>query len=666
MRFNIVKEVFKKEIIYLLRDKKTVILGILLPMLLYPLMMIIFSQVMQGTVSDLPKKELNIAVKGHLPWEIESSIKEYKSDEMGSFGKIKIVKVDDYDKAISEEKILAYIEVSPDEKTYSIATNSSKTNANSAYNTLESIFKEYKKSKVNTNLELAGLNPDNMLNPINYEHKEVAKTEEMAGSMVGSILPIILVASILVGVIYLSIDVMAGEKERGTLETLLTLPISNLEIVTGKYLAVSLSAIITAFCNILSIALTVIYLIAVASIDAKGLGLGDINYSSFAFAIIITVICICLFAMVVSALTMCICSLAKSYKEAQSYVTPLTLGVLMLSYASLIPTINLNLYTASIPFVNISLLIRDVLSLKIEPAFIAVVLVSNLVLVMLSVILLSKMFKSEEILFGSVKEFSLFEKRSNLKKGNMPGVSDGIVMFCIAILVHIYLGSYIQLNFGTAGLAMSLIILALIPLIYAWYMKADFKELFSLKLPKIKYVFIGILIWLGAFLLAQIISIILLNWFPQSNEELKAIEEALTISNLPLNLIVVALLPAICEETLFRGFIYGALKKGGNYKLAIWGSALLFGIMHLSLIKLPATTILGLALAYSLYKSGSILIPMMIHFINNALAVLSLHYGVGKVEEFTGLFGINYSYTGVALLVGVTLIYLGTKRKLSS
>ncbi|MEG2540138.1 MAG: ABC transporter permease subunit, partial [Clostridium sp.] len=392
MRFSMVKAIFKKEITYILRDKKTVLLGILLPMLLYPLMMIIFSQVMQSSVSDLPSKELNIAVKGRLPFEVESSIKEYKSSENGTFGKIKIVEVEDYDKAIAEEKILAYIDVSMDNKTYTIATNSSKTNSGIAYNTLEKIFKEYKDSKVNTALEISGLNPDDILNPVNYQHKEVAKTEEMAGSMIGSILPIILVASILVGVIYLSIDVMAGEKERGTLETLLTLPISNLEIVTGKYLAVSLSAIITAFCNILSIALTAIYLIGVASVSAEGVGLSSINYSSFVFAIIITVVCICLFAMVVSALTMCICSLAKSYKEAQNYVTPLTLGVLMLSYASLIPTVSLNIYTASIPFVNISLLIRDVLSLKIEPVFITLVLVSNLVLVMLSVILLSKMF----------------------------------------------------------------------------------------------------------------------------------------------------------------------------------------------------------------------------------------------------------------------------------
>ncbi|MEF9952292.1 MAG: ABC transporter permease subunit/CPBP intramembrane protease [Clostridium sp.] len=663
MRFSIVKKIFKKEITYLLRDKKTVFLSIILPMLIYPVMIVLFSQIMTSSMSSIENKKINLAIKGNIDPALMDRINGYKGKDPGTFGGFNIVEVDDYNKAIADEKILAYIEVGSNGKDYYIATNSSQSTADIAYGTLKGIFEEYKQEKINQNLIDKGLNAEDTLNPITFEHKEIAKTEELAGSMVGRLLPIILVASILIGVVYLSVDVMAGEKERGTLETLLTLPISNLEIVAGKYLAVSLCAIFTAFCNIASIALSVFFVMSTGNLGDVGFSLGNFEFSTFIYAITITIICICLFAMVISALSMCICSLAKSYKEAQNFVTPLTLVVLMLSYASLIPTITLNFGTAGIPFVNISLLIRDVLSLKIDTSLIMIVLVSNLVLVMLSVILLSKMFNSEEVLFGSSKEFTLLERRSNIPKGNMPGVSDGIIMFGISVLVHIYLGSYLQMNYGMLGLALSLIILAAMPICYGIYVKADFKKLFSLRLPRVKHVFLGIGIWIIGLIAALLISTLLIKIFPQSMDEMKALEEILLQNGLLVNMLVVAVIPAICEETLFRGFIYGSLSKGGRYKLAIWVSAILFGAMHLSMIKLPSTTILGLVLAYSLYRSGSILVPIIIHFINNAFSVISLHYGVGKVEDMTGILGVNqFSYSYVGVLVIVTILFLVVKR----
>ena len=120
--------------------------------------------------------------------------------------------------------------------------------------------------------------------------------------------------------------------------------------------------------------------------------------------------------------------------------------VLIGSYASMIPNLNLDRTTSIIPVVNISLLIKSVLSNNANLSLIALVFISNFAFVILSVILLSKLFNSEEILFGNNRNFSFLEKRSNIKKGTMPSVSDGVILYALGLVLLIYVGSYIQLK----------------------------------------------------------------------------------------------------------------------------------------------------------------------------------------------------------------------------
>ena len=180
-----------------------------------------------------------------------------------------------------------------------------------------------------------------------------------------------------------------------------------------------------------------------------------VDFTQMIFPGIITMICIGLFAMVVSAISMCVCSLAKSFKDAQNYITPVMLIIMIPSYVSMIPNIELDGFTSTIPVVNISLLIKSVLSFKFDLNLIAIVFVSNFAFMILSVLLLSKMFNSEEILFGNNRSFSFLEKRSNIKKGTMPTISDGAILYAVGLVLLIYVGSLVQLKFKMAGLAMT-------------------------------------------------------------------------------------------------------------------------------------------------------------------------------------------------------------------
>lgn len=660
MRSKIVRHILKKEMTDILRDKKTLFMMIILPIILYPVLMILATQIMTTSLNNINQKEINIAFSSNPNKSLQQIIDENIADNKKDEGKLNIVKVDNYKKAIEENKIDAYISIKEQTK-FKVYSNSSKENYNIVINRIEEILNKYKESLVENKIKNAGLDIENTLKPISYETIDTAKNEEIAGNLLGQILPTILIVGVLLGAIYPAIDVMAGEKERGTLETLFTLPITNLELVMGKYIAVSLSAIVTALLNILSIFLTMAFLLTTSSLAGE-LGIENFSIKAIIFPGIVTMICICLFAMVISAISMCVCSLAKSFKDAQNYITPIMLIVMIPGYASMIPSMTLDKFTATIPVVNLSLLIKSVLSFKSDLGLIALVLISNLAFVILSVYLLSKMFNSEEILFGNSKSFSFLEKRSNIKIGTIPSISDGVVLYAIGLVLLIYIGTIVQMKYEMIGIALTQIMILSIPLLFAVYIKTNFIETFSLKLPKLKHIIGGIILWMGGYIIVMIISQLILYLFPQNMKVIESLNSSLFIKdNFLLNLFVIAIMPAICEEMFFRGFIFTSFKGEKSARGAILFSSILFGFMHIDFLRIIPTSILGIILAYSVYKSGSIFVAMLIHFLNNGIVVLMSHYQssqLAKIYKFVDIDFNNLDLMNLIILIVIALMLI--------
>ncbi|MCC0650720.1 ABC transporter permease subunit/CPBP intramembrane protease [Clostridioides sp. ZZV15-6598] len=681
MRSKIVKYIFKKEMLDILRDKKTLFMMIVIPLLLYPLLMLLMIQVMNMSANSMNSKDINIAFDSTPNKVLVSMIEEENNlegdtgtnkDTTNDKGKIKILSVDNYKKSLEENKIDAYIKIEEKQSStsYKIYANSSQENSSNSVKRIETVLDKYKRFTVENTLAEKGLDVQSTLEPITYSTIDIAKTEEVAGYFLGQILPFILIIGVLLGSIYPAIDVMAGEKERGTLETLFTLPISNLELVMGKYMAVSLSAIVTAILNILSMGLTMAFILVSGGLSSQ-LGFGNFNYGDLILPIATTLICVCLFSMVVAAISMCVCSLAKSFKDAQNYITPLMLVIMIPSYVSMIPNIVLDRVTAVIPVVNISLLIKSVLSFKSDLNLIALVLTSNIAFVILAIILLSKMFNSEEILFGNSKSFSFLEKRCNIKKGSIPTVSDGIILYAVGLVLLIYVGSLVQIKFGTAGIVMTQVMIIALPLIFAYYIKADFREVFSIKIPTLKHLLGGVVLWVGGYIIIMIVTQLILFLFPQNMEVAESLNKALFMKDkFLLNLLIIGLLPAICEEIFFRGFIFSAFSKSKNgvksVKLAIICSGVLFGIMHMDFIRIIPTSILGIIFAYSVYKSGSIFVSMLLHFLNNSVAVIVSHYATGNIANLYKFIEVDFSNLNMfkfvlILVISFILVILGKR-----
>ena len=391
-------------------------------------------------------------------------------------------------------------------------------------------------------------------------------------------------------------------------------------------------------------------------LDSKTL---DINVYSFVPAVIIVFLCVITFALFITSLAMSVCIFAKTFKEAQNYITPLMLVLMMLSYISFIPNVSLTKVTAIIPIVNLALLIKEVMLFKINIGVLVIFLLSNIFYRFVTVMFLSKVYNSENILFGSNKyEFKLFERRANIKKGGIPSIQDSILILGIGLILIIYIGSYFQFKYGLFGALSNQVILLVISMFYIIYTKCNIKNTLSLRKPKVLSIIASIILWLGTFILINLISIPLQRLMPESAQNLEVINNLMEGHSTLSLIIVVALIPAIVEELFFRGFVFSAAKEKFNKIPAIIFVSLIFGLYHMSFIKMFTVGILGAALAISVYYSKSIATSMIMHFLNNAVAVVISVYGNTLVEKIPFVLSNDINIVNIIIYFIFSIIFI--------
>ena len=473
----------------------------------------------------------------------------------------------------------------------------------------------------------------------------------------GSVLPFMLIVSLMMGTMYPAIDTTAGERERGTLETILTLPVTSRQLIISKFLTVAVIGIVSALLNVCSMGGIAYYMYKVMDMQTDA---GTFEIARFLPAILVCVLAIFAFSLFVSAVTMCVTAFAKSYKEANNYITPLMLVIMFTGYIGFIPNVELTQTMAMIPVANICLLIRNMLLFKIDYMAIAVVLLSNVAYAILAVLFLSRIYDSEAILFGNGKNgMRLFERRSNLQKGGVPTVSDVWFVVALTIVLVLYAGSMLQLKFGLAGVFGTQLLLLTVPLVIVIYTKRDIRLTYALRKTAVSNFLAGALIITGVFLINIVISTGLVSLFPESAENVVTVFDEILSGNIGAVLFVIALAPAVCEEMLFRGIILQSMKAKYRIGAAIGITAALFGIYHMSLIKLIPTALLGFVLCYVAYRADSIYPAMLMHFMNNAFSVVISCYPE-KIETLFPVFYQDDLYPGdVLLLLGAGLIFAG-------
>ena len=648
---KIILSLYKKEMLDILRDKKTVLIMILVPIILYPLLFIGTMLATTAIVSNQEEATYKVAFADVKEADALETIMLDEEDDLDYH--FEIVTTSDWKKALENKEIDVCITEKQKGKQvlYEIQYLSSVSASSTAADMMEDVIEEYREQLRKERIEAKNLDVTTVLYPVLADQIDRSSNEETFGSIIGSLLPFLMIVSILMGAIYPAIDATAGEKERGTLETLLTLPVSNFHLIISKFLAVSTIAAISALLNFVSVGIMGVFLFQ--SMSATGTGNINVDMVTFIPAILLMLVCVLVFAMLMSALCLCICIFAKSFKEAQNYSTPLLIVVMLVGYLGFIPGVELNGTYAIVPIANIVLLVKNIFTFQYSFTNLFLVLVTNIVYSFLAVVLMSKMYNSEALLFGEGGSVKLFESRANMKKGQMPGTGDAFLLLAISVLATFYIGSLATVKLGFAGVAVQQIIFLVLTVGFAWYMKADVKRLFSLRTPKVSKVIGSVFLWGSAFLMMLVITEPLSKVFPESMSDVQSMQEMFAEQPFIVLLLVVALLPAICEELLFRGFLFGTLKEKWKPFTAIFVSALIFGIYHMSAVKMVTISVLGMALAYSVYCSESIATSMLMHFCNNAIAMVTVAFPgtVSKICPF-----LMEEHPGMGTYIGMTVV----------
>ena len=285
--------------------------------------------------------------------------------------------------------------------------------------------------------------------------------------------------------------------------------------------------------------------------------------------------------------------------------------------------------------------------------------------VTLSIVIFAKKFNCEEKIFNG-RVFSCLGSRKDFREGIKPSITDGALIYTVSLIALLYVGGFLQLFLGTAGLIATEVIILSIPVLYAIYIKADLKNTFSLKLPKIKHFLGGFIVWFGGYFIINMTTQILLALFPEEAGVLDAVNSSVMMDSLLASLIVVAVIPAICEEALFRGFLLGSF-RGQSKKSKFWAMimvGILFGVMHLNFIRIVPTAILGILFGYCVLASKSIWTGVFMHFLNNGFSVVVLyineHYLNIPIETQASYAMPPVASIVFAFLLGALLVYLGS------
>jgi sodium transport system permease protein len=277
-----------------------------------------------------------------------------------------------------------------------------------AVNELEKFFRNLRDQTVTDRLKERNL-PATLVRPFETKRENVAAPEKVGGNLLGGIVPYIIIILCFTGAMYPAMDLTAGEKERGTMETLLCSPVARVDLVLGKFLMVltgSLSAMILSLTSMtLSAAVAGMIFAAktgpaqLAAAASQAQGAGGTMPMIDPLGLLGVVAMVLPVAVLFSALIFTVALFAKSYKEAQSYVAPMIFIVILPAVVGMLPGIDLNARLALVPILNLSLVCKEMLSGVWHWNYIGIIFGSSCVYAGIALALAVRMFNREDVIF---------------------------------------------------------------------------------------------------------------------------------------------------------------------------------------------------------------------------------------------------------------------------
>ncbi len=393
--------VYRKELIDSLRDRRTVISMIVVPLLVMPLLTIGMGFLSLTLVGLAMKESPRVMILGGQDSpQVVAELKQLPDLRV-------VPEQPDYAEEISNKQIRAAVEIpegfeaklaAGEPSTVTIYMYQGELKSGFGADHLQKFFRELRDRTIREHLEARRL-PQSLARPFDIAERNVAPPEKVGGALLGGMVPYFVILLCLTGAMYPAMDLTVGEKERGTIETILCSPVSRTDLVLGKFLMVLTASIATAVLAIVAMA---------ASFSVGRQLLGGVMNGAVNSALQITITgkaMVSIFFVVLpmavffSAALLALSVFAKSFKEAQSYISPLMILVVMPAVAALLPGVELNSALALVPVLNTSLVSKEIITGTYHWDFIALIFLSSSVYAVLALAIAVKLFQSEDVLF---------------------------------------------------------------------------------------------------------------------------------------------------------------------------------------------------------------------------------------------------------------------------
>jgi sodium transport system permease protein len=381
--------IYKKEMLDTIRDRRTLISMVVVPLAAIPLLFLLMSKFVSSTEKKAGDEAVTIAVRnaGRLPGLLNA---------LAQAG-FKLASREDLEAAIEKKEIAAGVEpvALPGSGKIEVRVYSDLTKRSSevAAARIRAALATFKENSIKLKLTALGL-PDSIADPFRVKSVNLAPEKKMAGMFWGSMIGYFVVLLMFTGGMYPAIDMTAGEKERRTLEVVLSSPASRGAIILGKILAATTAVLVTAILSMASLIVSFRF-VDFGNEAGKTAGRMPLDGSSIALVLV----ALAPMAVLAASLMVAIALLAKSFKEAQSYLTPLVMASVFPLVVGMLPGLQLTPSLALIPLFNVCQLIKEIFLGDYSRLAFAITMAANIVYAGLAFFAAVRVFSKESVLF---------------------------------------------------------------------------------------------------------------------------------------------------------------------------------------------------------------------------------------------------------------------------
>lgn len=629
MNYNRIKNLYKREMTEIVRNRGLLLSLLFLPLVIYPMILIYSLEIGASHQEKVARQKSSVCISGmsRLP-ELKMIL---ESDPKLALRETETAPAIDSrcNLTLTVEETEDFFGGEGEAEKYNLTLRYDSTDERSsqALERVGGILRDYRQELVYRNLESHGLSTE-ILNPVVISTVNQATNKKIAGHLLGMVLPFMLLTFIMAGTIQVAVDITAGEKERRTIQTLLLTPISRSEILVGKMLAILTTSLCAMVVNFLSIALTISF-ISGASEIIRGY---TISPAAFTLAIAASVPLLIL----MSSLFLCLGMMARNQIEASIYNMP----VMLLVIIPILYTMNGNFedqtYMYLVPVANTAIAIKAIFMGTVTLKILALTCLSNLLYAAAITAVTAKLFQYEDIAFGGITDI-IFQK----PKKRQLGMWDSLLMYGVCLIIYFFLGSRLQQKNLYMGLIFSQILFLLLPVLAVSAKKGlSLAKTFRFRKTAVYYYLMAPILGVAALLTANLAASLLSGIIQTPESVASATENMVRFTTLPQGILVfftVAITPAVIEELFFRGYFMRGMERGLKGFWLCFATGLAFALFHMNAYNLAALTIMGTVISGLALLSGSIYPAMLMHMTINGIQVLSEHFQWNPESHMTWL-----------------------------